>query len=279
MNVCIILSRRSGPYSIIPEVARLLTEWGTSVEVMYPEERVIELTPCRVDHDLYLLKSKSKASLALAGALEAAGASILNPYRVTALLRDKIITARVLSQAGVPVPPSWVARTPLGMAPRLRDGPLVFKPYRGSRGIGVRIIKDEEALAELDGGGYPLFFQRFLPPDGLDRKIYSIGDQLFGVERVWPAGTYVEKVGRPFTISAVEREIALRCRRVLGSALFGVDVVMSGGTPYVVDASSFPGFLGVPDAALRLADYAYSIAHRVTTGETCAARTGCRMTP
>ncbi len=37
--------------------------------------------------------------------------------------------------------------------------------------------------------------------------------------------------------------------------------MISKGHPYVVDLSSFPGFKGVPDAALRLADYIYAAAH------------------
>jgi hypothetical protein len=35
----------------------------------------------------------------------------------------------------------------------------------------------------------------------------------------------------------------------------------------VVDISSFPGFKGVPDASLRLADYIYSAAERALRGE------------
>jgi hypothetical protein len=40
--------------------------------------------------------------------------------------------------------------------------------------------------------------------------------------------------------------------------LYCLDVVVSGDRPYVVDVSSFPGFDGVPDAALRLADFIYA---------------------
>jgi predicted ATP-grasp superfamily ATP-dependent carboligase len=49
--------------------------------------------------------------------------------------------------------------------------------------------------------------------------------------------------------------------------LYGFDVIMNEDQPYVVDMSSFPGFKGVPDAALRLADYVYSIGQRVLNGE------------
>jgi hypothetical protein len=41
-------------------------------------------------------------------------------------------------------------------------------------------------------------------------------------------------------------------------------VIFSGGRPYVVDISSFPGFKGVPGAAARLADHLYAAARGVT---------------
>jgi hypothetical protein len=62
-------------------------------------------------------------------------------------------------------------------------------------------------------------------------------------------------------------EIMQRCGRALGLDLFGVDVVESGGRPYVVDASSFPGFKGVPDAPLRVARYIYAAAGRAARGD------------
>ena len=51
-----------------------------------------------------------------------------------------------------------------------------------------------------------------------------------------------------------------RCGQAFGTDLFGVDIIESGGRPYVVDMSSIPGFRGVPDAAVRLAEYLYAAA-------------------
>jgi len=138
----------------------------------------------------------------------------------------------------------------------------VIKPYRGSRGRGVRVIWDADELDEISSHDGPLFAQRYQKPEGLDHKIYCIGNQIFGVERMWPALTYEQKVGRPFTITPELRDIALRCGRAFGVDLLGIDVVFSGNKPYVVDVNSFPGFKGVPDAALRLADYIFSAAER-----------------
>lgn len=252
---------------IMPEVVQLLESWGCEIEIMYPEERVTPLSQVRAEHDLYILKSGTELALSLAGALHAVGARILNPYPVAATMRDKIASMRVLEAAGVPVPETYVTSQSRRLASLLDAGPLVLKPYRGSQGRGVHIIWDADELDDVSNDEGLVFAQRYHKPEGEDHKIYVIGDQMFGVKRMFPAKTYEEKVGVPFTISAELREIALRCGRAFGVELFGFDVVMSGGRPYVVDIQGFPGFKGVPDAALRLADYVYAVAQRTASGE------------
>jgi ribosomal protein S6--L-glutamate ligase len=105
-----------------------------------------------------------------------------------------------------------------------------------------------------------VFAQRYHPPRGRDRKLYSIGDRIFGVKRIFPATTDAERRGEPFTPSRELCDIARRCGQAFGIDLFGVDIIESGGQPYVVDMSSIPGFRGVPDAAVRLAEYFYAAA-------------------
>ena len=248
--------------SVMPEVVQILGEWGVTVDLIYPEQDLVCIADMRIEHDLYVLKASSSLAMSFAGALHSIGAPVLNPYPVAALLRDKIITERVLRNAGVPTPETFVADRAEHLAPLLVQGPLVIKPYRGSRGRGVRVVWDADELDEMSPHDGPLFAQRYQKPEGLDHKIYCIGTQLFGVERVWPAMTYEQKVGRPFTITPELRDIALRCSRAFGVDLLGIDVVFSGNKPYVVDVNSFPGFKGVPDAALRLADYIFSAAER-----------------
>jgi ribosomal protein S6--L-glutamate ligase len=257
----------------MPEVISLLHQWGADVEPIYPEERVTDLGALVPRHDLYVLKSPSELALSLAGALHATGATILNPYPVSAACRDKIIATRMLRAAGVPVPASFVAGTAAQLAPALHDGPLVVKPHRGSRGRGVRVIRRPAELEALAHERGPLFAQRYHPPDGLDHKIYCIGRRMFGVRRVWPADTYEAKLGEPFALSRELHLIAERCGRAFGVGLYGFDVVFSAGRPYVVDFSSFPGFKGVPEAALRLADHIYAFAQSVVHGPRLA-RTG-----
>jgi ribosomal protein S6--L-glutamate ligase len=245
---------------IMPEVVRRLARRGAQVTAIHPEEQVSDLGALRVEHDLYVLKSGSEVALSVAGALDALGASILNSHAVSTRCRDKIVATRILQSAGVPVPDTYVAQDPVELAWALERGPLVVKPYRGSQGRGVRVVREP---AELAGDG-PVIAQRYHPPDGRDHKLYCIGGEIFGVRRVWPVRSYRDKLGEPFAVAPEIRDIALRCGRAFGIDLYGLDVIFSGGTPYVVDISSFPGFKGVPDAAARLADHLYAAARRVS---------------
>src|SRR5437879_11353343 len=89
---------------IMPEVVRLLVDWGVTVEVIYPEERVTDLANVKPEHDLYVLKSGSELALSLSAALHATGANILNPYPVAAALRDAAAATRIVVPAAAAYP-------------------------------------------------------------------------------------------------------------------------------------------------------------------------------
>jgi ribosomal protein S6--L-glutamate ligase len=270
LNICMMMVRHhstTAVSAVFAEVVRLLREWGVAVDVMFPHEMMMNVCDVKIDHDLYILKLKSELALGIAGTLFAAGAYILNPYPVTRMMRNKVIAMKVLKDAGVPVPDSYVAHNPIMLAPLLEDGPLVVKPYMGSMGHGVHVVWEADALDDISTHGELVFAQRYQKPEGRDHKIYVIGGQVFGVKRIWPARTYEEKMGEAFSITPDVREIALQCGRAFGVELYGLDIIWSNGKPYVVDISSFPGFKGVPNAALRIADYIYAIGQRVLNQE------------
>ena len=247
---------------IVPEVVRLLRERGATVDLLYPDECVTQLGSVRADHDLYVLKSGTDRALSLAGALHARGAAILNPYPVAAALRDKVVATGILQSAGVPVPETWVASKPDDLADLLAGGALVVKPYRGSQGRGVQVVRTRAELQSVTVEDGLVFAQRHHAPDGPDHKLYCIGGRVFGVRRIWPPRTYEDKLGEAFAVPQEMEDIALRCGRAFGVTSFGVDVVVSGGRPCVVDMQAFPGFKGVPDAAVHLADEIFAAATR-----------------
>ena len=262
---------------IMPEVVSILAEWGAEIELLYPDEEIVDLGRLRPRHDLYVLRSNSELALSLAGALHAGGAAVLNPYPVAAMLRNKIISTQVLLAAGVPVPETFVTGEPESLAAVLDNGPLVVKPHTGSDGVGVRVVWDTDDLIACAGQPGPMFAMRYHPGDGRDRKIYCIGGQLFGVKRTWPVRSYDDKLGDSFTLDHELRAIAIACGEAFGIDLFGVDIIISDGRPWVVDMSSFPGFKGVPNAALRLADYIYAAAARAVAGEPVLAGVGAAV--
>ena len=263
----LVASRFAQSTGHLPALMRAVADAGVDVDVVHPTQGALDLSHVRVEHDLYFLKKSSRLSLSIAGALHAQGAAIVNPYPVTVALHDKIVTARILQGAGVPVPATYVASRPDLLAPLLARGPLVLKPYHGSDGIGVRVVKSVAELAAVPPGRDPVFAQRYHAPQGRDRKIYVVGGQLFGVKKVFPIRTEQDGQGEPFTPRPELCEIARRCGQAFGIDLYSVDIIESDGRPYVVDMCSIPGCGGVPDAPRHLAAYLIAAAERAARGE------------
>jgi len=251
----------------MPTVMRALSDAGVVVDVIHPVKQMLKLSDVRIEHDLYVLKKTSRLALSIAGALHAQGAVIVNPYPVSVALRDKIITSRILQSAGVPTPDTYVASRPERLESLLDGGPLVVKPYQGSDGFGIRVVRSVAELAAVPAGKDPVFAQRYHPPQGRDRKMYVIGGRVFGVKKVFPARTDAEKHGEPFTPTAELREIVVRCGQALGIDLYSIDIIESEGKPYVVDMCSIPGCRGVPDGPSHLASYLYAAAKRAARGQ------------
>jgi ribosomal protein S6--L-glutamate ligase len=258
-----VITRREKSHqtgSVMHETIRLLQSRGIAVEMIYTEDGCLKIASVNTDCDLYLLKSGNQMALSLAGILHTCGAKLLNSYQCSVAIRDKIISTRMLLDAGIPTPETHIAADASQLAGLLNEGPLVVKPYwAASQGRGVRIINRVDELESVTSDQGLVFAQRFHQPDaamgGRDEKLYVIDDQVFGVRRVWPPRTLEDKIGEPFVVGSKLRELALQCGRVFGAELFGVDVLTSGGKPYVVDINTFPGYKGVPRAGELIADH------------------------
>lgn len=251
------------------QLVQLLTDRGVHIQLIFPEKQLTDLAQLRVEHDLYLLKSGTEPALSLGGSLHMLGAVTLNPYPTVAMLRNKVIVMRTLQAAGVPVPDTYMTCNAADLLPLLEAGPLILKPYRGTRGRGVRLIQQPEDFDDLPEDDL-LLVQRYHAPDGpggLDHKLFRIGDRIFGIRRVWPIRTYEDKLGTPFEPSTELQEIARRCGEAFGIDLYGLDIIMSDGKPYVVDLNKFGSYMGVPDGPQLLADYIYAAGERAMRGE------------
>jgi len=114
---------------------------------------------------------------------------------------------------------------------------------------------------------YDIYIQEFIDSDGIDNKIYVIGDNIFGIKRPSPifiykkyAAQYIDtkKLGRTqFNPPSELIELASILRKELKMELFGFDLLKSikDGKYYIVDVNDFPGYRGIKGAAKIMADY------------------------
>jgi predicted glycosyltransferase/glutathione synthase/RimK-type ligase-like ATP-grasp enzyme len=269
VRIGLLMGRSFTDERTMPEIARLLSQRGaTAKPLRLGDDLINNGARVHLDYDLYVLRNRTDLAMSVAADLHGAGAALLNPYPVSALLRDRIVTNRILNAAGIPVPETFVASDVSQLLPALDRSPLILKPPRRTRNGYRHVVTNAAELAALGPLEEPVFAQRYHPADRpLDQKIYSIGHELFGVLRVRPGRPAAGKEACPFPLSPELERLARQCGAAFGIDLFSVSIVESAGRVYVVDMSSFPGFKGVPDACERLAAYIYTTAERAIRGE------------
>jgi ribosomal protein S6--L-glutamate ligase len=258
MRVYFLLNRRAvpEPSPVLLAAFERLRAWGVEIDAAIPEECLTPLTELTPRHDLYLLKSHTELALSVAASLDSLGARVLNPVQSCLQTQDKIVSTRLLVEAGVSVPPSWITCDHSLLAALLTHGPLIAKPHRGHWGRGIEILVSVGDLEHLTSEAGPYLVQRYLGSGGEDLKAYVIGDQVFGVVKEFSETSFQES-GRLVDIDDTTREMVLACGATLGLHLYGVDLVMTDAGPFVVDVNYFPGYKGVPDAGELIADYVY----------------------
>ena len=206
--------------------------------------------------DVVLLKSRSPEARRVAETAQRAGSLVVNSPAATATALDRAVTAAALDRAGVPAPRSW-------SVPALRvlasDGaalpwPLVVKSRISSRRDLVRLVAGPAELLELlpEWGDEPVVAQEFAANDGFDIKFWVIGADLSAARRRSAlesvdksADVFLEPADLPEDWTRTARDAG----RAMGLQLYGVDLLISGDRPVVVDINPFPGFRGAQGPA------------------------------
>lgn len=261
MRIQFIINRRAAPEpSPVLEAAfnRLRTR-GVEIDTIIPEECVASLNELGPRHDLYVLKSHTELALSVAGTLAGLGARLLNPLQSCLKTQDKITCTKLISEAGVPVPPSWITGDFPSLVPLLAEGPLIAKPHRGHWGRGIHILKTAQDIGILHSEAGPYLVQKYLGADHIDLKAYVVGQAVFGVIKRF-SETSFQHAGQPVHLDRPTRERVLACGAALGLHLYGVDLVQTDAGPFVVDVNYFPGYKGIPEADELIAEYVHRFA-------------------
>ena len=202
--------------------------------------------------DIVLLKTYhfDQRVIAKAKEFEAAGKRVINPTRAIQSVADRVNTDEMLEQACIPVPPRVCTALDLT---RVRS-PFVRKP-RNNFLHNVSFIPSSSQVT-FDPAFY---YQHVVPNDGLDYKLYVIDRNIFLVTRPSNSVQDFEKKLREkrqnLTPPDTWRRWALKIGELTGLQVYGIDLVGIGESFYIIDVNPFPGFIGVPNAHVYLAQF------------------------
>ena len=255
-RICILeQAGERSPTSVVPRLVDRLRERDCDVVVWVPEVQPAGPDCIVPDADLYLWKSHGRLCDSVAAYLNARGRNLLNDYFATVQVRDKLVTSGRLADAGLPTPEAFFADNIQQLACVVDRYPVVVKPNGGRRGEQVALVRDSEELLRLKDVSGPVCAQRYLAGNGMDLKVYVIGEQVFAVRRPSPLSA---NGGKDREIRRVTREVedvSLRCGQLFGLELYGVDLLETPDGPFAIEVNCFPGYKGVPNADGVLAEY------------------------
>ena len=114
---------------------------------------------------------------------------------------------------------------------------------------------------------YDVYIQEFIECDGIERKVYVIGDKVFGIKRENPIYIYLREKLDNIDVNLIEREefeitediekLSRLLSRELNLKIFGFDLVkpLNQDKYYLIDLNDFPSFRGIPNIEKELIQF------------------------
>jgi len=195
--------------------------------------------------------------LSILHALSDLGVPVSNPARTIERCVDKAATSFYLAQANIPTPATWTVQTTAAARVIVRReaarGPLVLKPLFGAQGRGLRLIRREDDLPDLEAAEGVYYLQRFagVERDGFRdfRVIVSRGDVVAAMSRHarhWITNVKLGAKPEPTEIDAEMRDLSLRATQAVAADFAGVDLLRDcDGHLTVLEVNSMPGWRGL----------------------------------
>lgn len=244
-------SPRTGPASAWYEVGRNnylaeeLTRRNHQVVMWWDEPEGELLAP---HPDLVVIRSGKKTNIARARALADRGIRIYNDPDQHDRASDKWITAQVLTNAGIPHPP-----TTLALGPRTEEV-VVLKQRRSSGGHGVEKIRGDLTPNDENFIVQPLLaWDDDLRATVIDRKVvYTLRRRPAPGE--WRTnlaqGAHFENAGQ---IPTEAQELAIEATRAMNLSWGGVDLLLTPGGWTVLEVNPGTTLYGAhPDDGLHI---------------------------
>src|SRR5437660_9622097 len=206
--------------------------------------------------DVVVARCRDALGLAMLAYAETAHMLTINTRSATERVRSKAEMAVALERAGVPCAPTVLASDVAVVAGLSEDWfPLLLKPTYGDNSQGLRLIRRRDDLWDVHWPEQLVLAQRYLPNDGFDLKFYVCGDRVFATRKPSPFNGAPAAAAQPLKPEPALVDLALRCGRVFGLDIYGVDTVETGDGVAVLEVNEFPNFTAVAGAAAEIADF------------------------
>jgi RimK family alpha-L-glutamate ligase len=195
--------------------------------------------------------------LSILHALGDIGVPVANSARTIERCVDKAATSFYLAANHIPTPATWTVQTAAAARVIARRecarGPLVLKPLFGAQGRGLKLIRRESDLPEIEAVEGVYYLQRFagVEQNGFRdiRVIVSNGDIIAAMSRHsrhWITNVKLGAKPQPIEITDEMRDLSLRSTVTVGADFTGVDLLRErDGRLTVLEVNSMPGWRGL----------------------------------
>ncbi len=176
--------------------------------------------------------------------------------------RDKLRAQQLMARRGIGLPITGFAHSTRftdDLVEMVGGTPLVIKLLEGTQGIGVVLAETRKAASSvieaLRGLDAHILVQEFIEESaGTDLRCFVVGKQVVAaMERTGVEGDFRSNLHRGGSaarakITSEERRTAVRCARIMGLNVAGVDMLRSNRGPVVMEVNSSPGLEGIEGA-------------------------------
>ncbi|MBI3234057.1 MAG: 30S ribosomal protein S6--L-glutamate ligase [Bacteroidetes bacterium] len=185
-----------------------------------------------------------------------------NESQAIARSRDKLRCMQLLSRAGIGMPITAFANNPKNIDDYIKmvgGAPLVVKLLEGTQGIGVVLAETKKAAESVIEAFYGLetniLIQEFVKEaKGQDIRAFVVNGRVVGaMKRTAKEGEFRSNLHRGgkaevVTLTKQQKQCALKCAKILGLSVCGVDMLDSSRGPLVLEVNSSPGLEGIEKA-------------------------------
>ena len=197
--------------------------------------------------------------------LEGAGLKVINSHGVAETCSNKLSTSIALARAKVPTPRTFLTLSSEAAeeAAEKLGYPLVLKPFIGSWGRMVTVVRDRSTLQSLieykeelanPQEQHMYYLQEYVRRPPRDVRAIVAGDSIVAcVHRIAPAGEWRTNVARGAVSKALKpddelKEIILNAAEAVGGGILGVDAMESESGYLVHEVNNTVEFRGAQSA-------------------------------